>query len=624
MDLLYINDSPVDLYPNTIIATTIQRVNIGDLKVRNFSYTNQIKLPKTESNNALFGLSNLINSRSTKPYMFLGCTYLSDGIEVFANWSALLVSVDDNYNLQIFSTEIQVFDILNNKTLYDIDPIASSSWLAPNIDTRRTATSDIISAVVYWGQPGSIYDDDFFLPSFFYHSIISKIFEYTGVTVSGSILTDTRFTDLIMPYFGKTFSYDEVLVAQVNSEASGASYTVTPAPTTHKLQWDSNISGVPWDLPNDEFDMPDLGTDANISFTITLTFNVNNIVWLAGTVQAFIVKDGESIEDVGSSAVITFPATSGDLSITTTTSGNYNDITPDKFYVEVRMDASVVSIDMQAHSIEIVGIQDVDRFKVGWRLLWPDTKVTDIVKDFFIRYAIIPSVKNNVLELKTFDEIISDKANALDWTNKRNYTKDDRILFTLASYGQNNYFYYDNVSNDADLGSGFFTVENTGVEESKSIYSSIFGNTITFFPENLTASYWYTGFMEVYDDDSTGIEDFANEPELRLLTLKARTTEPAIPFNAINRTDYKIGYFVDEAKTKDTGFQYFIDQFYTSFSESLQRNKIITREYYLTPIDIANNDTYQLVYDDGSYFLINKIVNFIPGKLTKVELFKVL
>jgi len=108
----------------------------------------------------------------------------------------------------------------------------------------------------------------------------------------------------------------------------------------------------------------------------------------------------------------------------------------------------------------------------------------------------------------------------------------------------------------------------------------------------------------------------------KLLTLKARTTETAITFDGAARTDYKLGYFVDITQTKDTGFQYFVDQFYPSLESSLQQNKTITKFFNLTEVDVASYDQHKMIWDGHGYYL-PKIDKFIPGKITKVVLFKV-
>ncbi len=145
-----------------------------------------------------------------------------------------------------------------------------------------------------------------------------------------------------------------------------------------------------------------------------------------------------------------------------------------------------------------------------------------------------------------------------------------------------------------------------------------FNNSTT---ENTTGH--LVAHLKVFNSQSVTAKDFDEEPGIRLLTLKARTNENAITFDQTPRTDYKMGYFVDGSLAKDTGWQYFLDQFYPSLQSSLQKNKMITKQFFLSEIDVAQYDPHKLVFDGHAYYIVNEIKSFIAGKSTTVELFKV-
>jgi hypothetical protein len=56
---------------------------------------------------------------------------------------------------------------------------------------------------------------------------------------------------------------------------------------------------------------------------------------------------------------------------------------------------------------------------------------------------------------------------------------------------------------------------------------------------------------------------------------------------------------------------------------ALDFTKVITRYYYLTTIDINAINVMTPVFDDGAYFIVLKIDNFIEGKISKVDMLKV-
>jgi hypothetical protein len=131
-------------------------------------------------------------------------------------------------------------------------------------------------------------------------------------------------------------------------------------------------------------------------------------------------------------------------------------------------------------------------------------------------------------------------------------------------------------------------------------------------------------YIPVYDTPSD-IYDFTNEPKFRVLTVRDRASnETDVTFNSTPRNDYRVAYFVDSSQTKDTGFQYFIDTKYNSLSQALQNPKLVIRYYLIGISDFKSVlDGRILIYDSGTYFIINKIFNFIPERVTKVELLKV-
>lgn len=88
-------------------------------------------------------------------------------------------------------------------------------------------------------------------------------------------------------------------------------------------------------------------------------------------------------------------------------------------------------------------------------------------------------------------------------------------------------------------------------------------------------------------------------------------------------SDYLVGYFEDPQADHQLGWQSFINTYYAGLTHALAKPKVVTRYYRLTALDIAQLDLFRLVYDSGDYYLINTVENFVPGKPTKVSLFKV-
>jgi len=88
-------------------------------------------------------------------------------------------------------------------------------------------------------------------------------------------------------------------------------------------------------------------------------------------------------------------------------------------------------------------------------------------------------------------------------------------------------------------------------------------------------------------------------------------------------TDYKVAYFDDPNQSYSMKLQQYLDNEYPLFVQSLQKAKVANWYYDLDETDIASFNFLKLVFDKDTYFLVNKITNFIPGIETLVTQFKV-
>ena len=275
---------------------------------------------------------------------------------------------------------------------------------------------------------------------------------------------------------------------------------------------------------------------------------------------------------------------------------------------------------------------------------WPGTTFTmdeimpeDITQDEFIKhfsmaFGAIFRERDGVITVKLFEEIINDRLNAQDWTAKRATNIADRIVYGFSNYGQNNNFR----NADVNGATGVLLIDNENLELNVDIYESPFARV---YADSFIANdngdivngaiipVWFrAGWTPptLYPPD----EDFFNEPIPRILAVRARIApEPAILYDGNSRTDYLVGSYDSAFGNVSVAWQAdgrgFLEIYYASLQDRISRAKTIERYYNLSLLDIAQLDLFKLVYDDGAYYFINRIVNFVPGKVTKVELFKV-
>ena len=85
------------------------------------------------------------------------------------------------------------------------------------------------------------------------------------------------------------------------------------------------------------------------------------------------------------------------------------------------------------------------------------------------------------------------------------------------------------------------------------------------------------------------------------------------------------GYFFDSLQDYSMSFDSIIKDNYISFLLMLNNYKKITPNFYFSPNFINQLDLFTPVFSQyfNSYFLINKITNYIPGYTCKAELIRI-
>lgn len=379
------------------------------------------------------------------------------------------------------------------------------------------------------------------------------------------------------------------------------------------VQWPTGANGL---ITSDTYVAPTNPTPVVINVQVSLV--LTSITYTNATeISAKIMKNGvavaTSIGYTNSSVTITFneniTVNSGDQ----ITVRIYSNASSSPTLTASLGNTSTFVIDADPQTVVVT---DVD-----WDALWPEITCTELLKDFFSRYGIVYKASRNVIYLKTIEEIISNRSGAQNWTSK--LVKSDADIDFQTPVAQVNYFTYNDQVNNVELGRGSIDVDNETLPVEKNMFSSPFENCIGYvniFFDNVNPC-----DIRVYDEISTDIADFKNSPGLKLATLVDGDYSFKFDQAGSTRLDYKIAYFIDELgnQSKDTGFAYFLNQFYTSYEAALQRNKIVVKYYNLTELDIQQYDAHKLIYDGEGYYLINAIKNFVPNRITQVELFKV-
>lgn len=511
---IYVEEQLIDLDPKTIISITIQAADIasGDIISRKASFTNQIKVPATNTNIIIFGYANNPKSGSSFPFIKKMMKVICNGIQIM-DGIVIIKSFDNYFNLQLYSIPKDLTYRVANLYLSDLDfgdsPI---TWNAAFIDSKRASTSGWCAPVLNYGQiddtvAGDLSIGAYYLPCVSYKDTLTAILTNAGYTISGIFYnTDTTLSKMVLTY----------------------------------------------------------GREDFLSTTLTLN---------------------------------------------------------------------------QALSTTILQ--------------------SDFLKDFLIKFGAFFRFRNNDIEIVTLEEILNNTGGSIDWTLKRVKNKKDIVQYTLNGFTkknnfrytkpsiQNGYIDYDTIPNRIFDADGSLNVDNENLESSSDLYTSIFESP-NFIPRTLG-----TPSIEAVVGTSSNIVrcvtsliwstfpasyTFENKPDAMLAYLDDKeAVEVNVKYNGSSRNDYKVARFnaqyssariIPSLTWRQSTIWHpsngFLDVYYSSMQRILTAGTIVTtHEYNLTDIDINSLDLLTPIFDDGNYYLINKIVSYVSRKTTRVELLQI-
>lgn len=460
----------------------------------------------------------------------------------------------------------------------------------------------------------------YYIPLVSYKQIINKIFSDAGFSTS-YMMQDSDFFDKLYISFSKsTYSYPQRLIDKMlfNASADGTQHIVSNNTTKQDIEFSlvNSQGSYEWYDGLSQYTIPAI--PYNVGVTVKARIIVDIIFSLGTTgVEFFFNVDGvtQTLADsipfaIADRYVLTFESnfiTAGlsikEFKLSVARAAGVGSVTLDivegQFWVEIDKDAFGV-INLSA-------------------LVLPTVTQKSFITDFFMRFAILADEKNGVMTMAEMEKIISNKIDVVDWTNKRDTSKQEAIKFIGKGYAQENVF-TDIENPDVVIQGANETlyVDNETLDFKRIYYQSIMSAVEQ--NNNNGMQLCRVPFFDLTHDD--GLGDYPANPRLFYLRDK-KDGDSTIKYNGSTKTTYYVAVYNDPSVPKNTTWKYFIGKYYPSLQESINKAKFVTRYYFLDDMDISNLNKFKLVYDNNQFFLINKLSNYVSGKVTKAELFKV-
>ena len=594
---ILVNDEPLDLSDNTVIAVSLQSFLIGEFTSRYANYTNSISIPFTDNNNRIFGYANNINSSSRVQYAANDVRLLINGIEIINAGYIIIIEVTNVYKIAIYSGLLGFSASIGDKMLYELSNTNADSAIL----TTPTINDNVTETYNNNGYPASDYP-----------TIIEAILTEGGYTYSGDVFSANDYQRMAIYMSLPTSEYQDNFRGEkkFNAAINTALPSLSPSGTYQILSFDTtNYNGANNWWNGSRWTLDTVDYDFNYSIYLDVLVSVSGG---SGTVRVATLEIGGEVQyqDISTGT--------SNVRIRLSAGGYYTPASdPYPTYLEVGYKhqtgsgATLTVTSATIYGTVTKGFGSVTTYRQN-RYTLPIMKQMDLLTDFIVRFGLIPVEKNNHITFKNIQSILLDRTNAVNWTSKRVNKDNQSVVFSSSIYGQQNEFKYTSFDNIAVKEEGDYVAEidNPYLPLKKTVYTSPFGHTATTLIDySGGGDYINMAHVPIWDNPEY------NDPGFRLVMLRDRYTDEA--------GTGKVAYFNEPREPYQMTWEYFVTTYYQLLFDSLDNVKTVTYEYLLTETDIANFDPSLLVFDDGNYYAFPEIKNYIPGKITKVTMLKI-
>ncbi|MDR1348573.1 MAG: acetyl-CoA carboxylase biotin carboxyl carrier protein subunit [Prevotellaceae bacterium] len=604
------------------IALTYAVNNIAELKSRQANRSNSVKLPRTHGNDLIFGVPSEPSSLTKSPYRYMDCRLFDDGVELFGKGAKIKLT-ETNHKEHVVCLYGSIFDLfkeMQNTSLRDLD-LYIFNWNFNNIisSNQSEAINNIVFPLMEWyieDNPAIFQEGDKWIvraqrifPAISFRDTLRGVVQRFGYTLElpQRIVNDPRYRNAVIP-FSRMESSDASEQKAKAGKAWGAQQDIQGSGSNLVFYNFTNISGNCTLSNNNRRVVFTAIAKGRYVFrvNINVTYNNHTVVYIYNSYQT-----GEILQNETGTFEFFYEK---DLD------------TGDVFQLEVGTIGTRVRLtaEMECAGAILDGSAPFgSQMNTGTNM--PDIKCDELFSMLARLWCLIPEVdeKNKVLKFWGFDRLYENKKAGLeagvaagtikDWSDKLD-NREHKTQFRWNTYAQKNVIQYKEesaVGKDAgDLkitSKGTFLIDDGTLDKEKTLFE---------IPAAATQETSFNETPMAIIDAGDGRPDV----NLRLLFLD-RTTGRQWTFRAPDGIEGTLST-VWTAVFMPVGMEVFISEYDTVAGGLLDRCRLMVEKLYLTPLDLKDFNHSIPVYLNkyGCCFYVNKINNYVPGKLTEVEL----
>lgn len=593
--IVYINGQLVPTDIKTKISQTKQVNDIGSVNDRQANYAS-ITLPITAQTKRVLRHLGSMGVVNRLPYQRNTCD-IFDGDTgealIYKGW-LIIKETNTKYSITVYDGVIDFYKAIENKLLSDlnISSLAHTRTLANVVESWNNITNYKYILADYNGKslyaPGKI-NIDSLIPSVRVSWLLQQLFSFIGFTYSGSFLTDPKFTNLYMSY-PKGDSNETKLNICESSSMSDTSYLLLIDSTNIVSEITIGVGGAYGASPTTFTVLKDGMFEINIAVS-----QGGYLTFVYPRMNGEMMSDGEfslstfkTIKRLYAGDVLTF-----DLDLENGT-GTFNHLKIERY-----------------NSLTIDFIKEFAGF--GCK---------DFINEIMQRFGLtmFKDKYSNHCTFKTLKEIISNPL-IEDWTSKFKKWNSDNYI--NGDYAQKSWMRYKYNEKDVIYNDASINIDNVNLKDASTIIQSsvycperIYSNVLGF--QSPVFKLWD---KEVADDVTVKYKPLDNR--FYFMRENVKTFDTALTIgNSIAEQTFTTA---PVATFQNLDFETIINDNYNVLKLLLNNSLLTNAEFNLKASDISNIDFSKPKFIEqlAGYFLLNKVGNYVKGKLTKCELIKI-
>jgi len=612
----YIGDTLCDLDDDEIVPLNKQVNDIAEMQDRQSDFTAQFRIRKTRSMMALFELSGEVGANTMFPYQKQTCKLVQDSVEVITAGETILDKKDDQYYyVSILSGNRSFFNAIADKKLADIIAIANHDWTIANIKASQDSVAlpdylyplcepsddgGIAIAPDVAGNTVNMYGG-FIWPFFKVSKLWDEIFTSAGYSKSGDILTDDRFLSLYMPINNVNItkgSSDKYLYSvwwsgyhtTINDELLGFTGAIL-------INGDETFRRGYYVLP--------------YSGTYKITVMTSTLFGFAPTLSVYLdgVYDGDMIlVNIG------LIYRTWEYEITGTAGQPVAILTTAILYYYYSVAITEITGAILDYSSTVIVANHL-----------PDFSQTDFLKMICNMFGLIPDVipRDRKIKFWNFSDLYKNMAIARDWSAYLS-EREDESEFKYGDYAQSNLLNYKE-SDDVikDNGKGIMQVEDETLQSQKDVIDL----PLSTCDEVIIATTIPTTISRIaFNKYDNKVGAYAQEKTIdaRIVHVKRATGRTFVAWDTVG-LDANSQSIADVriASSLEVSFSNLVTN-YASLSRLLTKTNLRRVKFNLPVYEVAGLQHNVPIYlsQYKAYFYVNKINNYVSGRLCTIDLIK--